>query len=70
MSTKVGPDFTFSCQEGPPCPPVSYATSQRTPFRKNVLNEISRKSNFYRTTSLKFCHGSCTIVTTVNSSVI
>jgi len=27
MSTKGGPVFTFSCQGGAPCPPVSYATA-------------------------------------------
>ena len=35
--------------------------SKRTPFRNNVLNETSR---------LKFCDRSCTIVTTLNCSVI
>ena len=35
--------------------------SKRTPFRNNVLNEISRKSNLNRITWLKFCDRNCTI---------
>jgi len=29
--------------------------SKRTPFRKNVLNEISRKGNLNRTTTVQDC---------------
>jgi len=35
--------------------------SKRTRFRKNVLNEISRKSNLNRTTWLKLCDGNFTV---------
>jgi len=49
---------------------ISQIRSKRTPFRKNVLNEISRKSNLNRTTWLKFCDGSFAVVTPINCSVI
>jgi len=41
-------------------------------LENNLLNfsEISRKSNLNRTTSLKFCDESFTIVTPINCSVI
>ena len=47
-----------------------YRRLKCTPFRKNVLNEISRKSNLNRTTWLKFCDRSFTIVTPINCFVI
>jgi len=50
--------------------PPLYRRSKCTPFRQNVLNEISRKSNLNRTTWLKFCDGSFTIVTPINCFVI
>ena len=36
---------------------------KRTPFRKNVLNDIWRKTNLNCTTWMKFCDGSFTVVT-------
>ena len=36
--------------------------SKRTPFRKNVPNEISRKSNLNHITWVKFCDGSFAMV--------
>ena len=46
-----------------------FRRSKHTSFRKNVLNEISRKSNLNRTTWLKFRNGSFTIITPINCSV-
>jgi len=39
------------------------------PFRKNVLNVMTRKSNLNTTTWLTFCDGSFTIIIAMNSSV-
>jgi len=43
--------------------------SKSKPFRKNVLYEVSRKSNLNRTLSLKVCDESFTIVPPINCSV-